>query len=608
MKLLKTRYFTVIYENGALRRIMHNNVEVLRMIYSAVRDRNWNTPEPEIVAEQITRHDEGFEVQVKAVYRQGDISFEASYRIAGDKNRLVFEMNGLAKTSFLTNRTGFCILHPIRECAGSDALVIHPEGSSEIAEFPVAIAPHQPMKNIAEMVWQPSSGVKARIKFKGDIFEMEDQRNWTDASYKTYCRPLEWPFPYELKEGETVSQVIELEIMARQEREEVHGEILSFYLNKKKIFRLPVIGVCSTSRKEPVTENEARVLREFPFDHLRAEIRLYDAGWKEIWNRVVAESGLLNIQLFIVLYFTDNASQELERLLEEASSHRTRVKYILVVGENHQHSTSIFDGVFSQLHSFFPAAVIGEGVNAWFTELNRNRPDADEAGFVSFAVCPQVHATDKTSLVENLEGQRYAVESARDIFHEKPVFVSPVTLKQRFNLVATGAEHDLAWESLPPQVDVRQSRVFAAQWLLVSLKFLTQAETHLVTYFETAGWRGFIQGDYEPPVPGSFPAHKGDVFPVFRLLQQLKDFDEVVFSQSSQPLKVDGIVLRNSSTGTIRILLANFQSSDETIALSENVVIRSCSGVFHESVFQPDGPYIEVPPEEILQVEVEFTS
>ena len=28
------------------------------------------------------------------------------------------------------------------------------------------------------------------IRFEGDLFEMEDQRNWTDASYKTYSTPL----------------------------------------------------------------------------------------------------------------------------------------------------------------------------------------------------------------------------------------------------------------------------------------------------------------------------------------------------------------------------------------------------------------------------------
>ena len=53
------------------------------------------------------------------------------------------------------------------------------------------------------------------ITFKGEIFEMEDQRNWSDASYKTYCRPLSRPMPYLIAAGETVKQEIEINLSWR---------------------------------------------------------------------------------------------------------------------------------------------------------------------------------------------------------------------------------------------------------------------------------------------------------------------------------------------------------------------------------------------------------
>ena len=34
--------------------------------------------------------------------------------------------------------------------------------------------------------------------FNGETFEMEDQRNWTDASFKTYCTPLSLPYPIKI--------------------------------------------------------------------------------------------------------------------------------------------------------------------------------------------------------------------------------------------------------------------------------------------------------------------------------------------------------------------------------------------------------------------------
>ena len=37
---------------------------------------------------------------------------------------------------------------------------------------------------------------------------MEDHRNWTDASFKTYVRPLALPWPYTLRAGEAVTQSV----------------------------------------------------------------------------------------------------------------------------------------------------------------------------------------------------------------------------------------------------------------------------------------------------------------------------------------------------------------------------------------------------------------
>ncbi len=47
---------------------------------------------------------------------------------------------------------------------------------------------------------------------------MEDQRNWTDASYKTYSTPLALPFPVEIRAGETVEQTVTLWVTRRKVR------------------------------------------------------------------------------------------------------------------------------------------------------------------------------------------------------------------------------------------------------------------------------------------------------------------------------------------------------------------------------------------------------
>ncbi len=64
-----------------------------------------------------------------------------------------------------------------------------------LSRFPEEISPHQPFRDIRAMHWKITDSMEAHLYFEGDVFETEDQRNWTDASYKTYSTPLDQPYP-----------------------------------------------------------------------------------------------------------------------------------------------------------------------------------------------------------------------------------------------------------------------------------------------------------------------------------------------------------------------------------------------------------------------------
>ena len=579
---LQTKYYQLWYENATVRWIKTGGVEIIRSIYSAVRDHNWGTVEPKILDEKVVRNETGFEVVVMAEYKQNNIHFQAEYKIKGEANQLVFEMKGEAKSTFRTNRVGFCVLHPIKECAGKSCRVIHPDQSTEKMHFPELISPVQPMRNIKKMVWSPTENIRAQLDFTGDVFEMEDQRNWSDASYKTYCRPLELPFPYEINRGETIQQKVLLNIQTTEHSGVREIEPVIFRIEKERTCRIPEYGVCSTSRKETLTGKEAKILKELPFSHLRAELKLFDGEWKLSFVRIIAESNRLGLPLFLVLYFSENWRKECLDLEEKNQKMPMNVKFILVVGKNHLSDDAIFSSVNARLKKNFPKAKIGTGVNAYFAELNRNQPKMEPAGFVSFAICPQVHAFDNATLVENLEAQKFVVDSAKTCFRGKPVYVSPVTLKQRFNVVATSGDEPPSNGKLPPQADARQNSVFAAQWLLGSLKFLSQSGADLVTFFETVGWRGFIQGEYEPPLPDQFSARKNEIFPVFAALKEISGYNEIVFSKSDSPLNVDGIVLQKEKE--TKVLLANFSEYEQQVAITGLENLRNARALFGSEI------------------------
>ena len=51
-----------------------------------------------------------------------------------------------------------------------------------------------------------ADGLWARFEFEGDLFEMEDQRNWTDASFKTYSTPISLGWPHRAQAGQEIRQ------------------------------------------------------------------------------------------------------------------------------------------------------------------------------------------------------------------------------------------------------------------------------------------------------------------------------------------------------------------------------------------------------------------
>jgi hypothetical protein len=70
----------------------------------------------------------------------------------------------------------------------------------------------------------------------------------------------------------------------------------------------------------------------------------------------------------------------------------------------------------------------------------------------------------------------------------RPLHIGPITLKPRFNAVATSTEnHDATSEQT---ADPLQAEPFTAAWLLGSIAALSIPGVESISYFETAGPRG----------------------------------------------------------------------------------------------------------------------
>ena len=187
--------------------IAYDGRVVLRSVRAVIRDRNWDTAA--LVVDRIGGSDLALTLHVHSKGLGSGLRGIVRAEVRGPgRLRLLTDLE--SQSAFETNRTGLVVLHP-PGLAGARLDVHHSGGTVEHARFPERISPHQPAFDIAALSWS-HGGLDVDVRFAGDVFEMEDQRNWTDASYKTYSRPLALPFPYSLAAGERVVQSIDVSV------------------------------------------------------------------------------------------------------------------------------------------------------------------------------------------------------------------------------------------------------------------------------------------------------------------------------------------------------------------------------------------------------------
>ena len=496
-------------------------------------------------------------------------------------------MDGEARSTFHRNRIGFCVLHPM-SCAGVPCRIEKVDGTVEESAYPTAIAPQHiidgeikpvaPFNNMRAVSYEVTSGVEAEVRFEGEIFEMEDQRNWTDASYKTYGTPLSEPFPVEVPAGAKISQRITLTLKTQRESSTVTQDKahqpLTFEVSSAAPQPIPRIGLGTASHGEPLNAGELERLKLLNLSHLRADIDLTEPDYESTLRQATDEARALDVSLELALFLSDAAAEELQTFTTVVERVKPPIESYLIF---HKAEASTSAQWVDLARRYLSGAKIGAGTNAYFTDLNRGRPPVDALDLVCYSINPQVHAFDNASLTETLEAQAITVESARQFVDGLPIAVTPVTLLARFNPNATGPEPEPAPGELPPQVDVRQMSLFGAGWTLGSIKYLSESGASSVTYYETTGWRGVMETATGSPLPEKFRSIPGAVFPLYHILADVGEVrgGEILSSKSSDTLKVEGIALRKD--GKTRILLANLTPDSQRISvdnLPENVWIR----------------------------------
>jgi len=552
----------LIFREGVFRSIKLERREVIRAVYFAVRDENWHTIPGVVSNLDIRSTSDSFKITYDCAHQERGIDFRWTADVSGEADgSIVWKMEGRAFTSFLKNRIGICVLHPIDESIGEPCQITHTDGTLERSRFPAAIAPHQPFLDVAAMCFRVNSELDAELAFAGDVFETEDQRNWTDASFKTYSTPLSLPYPASIEEGTTVSQTVTLRLRGTLPAFTAHslsdGEV-TVTLRPETRTQLPRIGFKWAGSRHLLSETGVLRLKALSPSHLSVDLHIGDATSEEEFWKATEEAMRLSLPLEVALAL-DADSAQLRRVLNEIVNRKVDICSWLA---DVRLQLPTRHAELRELEAFAPVA-FGAGAN--FAELNRNRPSAPPAAGVWFSLNPQVHATDDTTLIENLAAQSSALTSIRSWFGSVPITVSPVSLKPRIALPLRDEELSVQHGLLPEDVDGRQSSLLGAGWTLGSLKHLAEGGAATVTFYETAGWKGVMEAQAGSPLPSHFLSIPDAVFPMYHIFANAADFKgaEVIRTESSDPLRVEAITLIQSSG--LRVMVANLSAGKVSV-------------------------------------------
>ena len=605
---LRAGAVTALLDGIDLRYVRSGSLEIVRRIYVAVRDQNWNTIPGQHRVTRLEQRQDSFEVEFEVEHREHDLNYTWHGRILGSPGgQIRYEMDGVANSVFRYNRIGLCILHPFRESAGRPYHAQTPQG--EVSGRLPELIGQQRFENgyyvplfpaCSSLTIDLASGEGVRFDFEGDLFEMEDQRNWTDASFKTYCTPLSLGFPHQAHVGTWIAQsvTVSLEDVPGETGHENKVEELRLSLGQMTGHRLPAIGFGMASDGVPLSARELELLRWLRLDHLRADVHLH-SDYSGALELAIETCQALNCYLELAVFVTGESAGELDRLASFLLG-RARVVRFLIFQEGaqtaHPSETTVPELVElarRHLQQAAPQAAFAGGTDMYFCELNRTRPQVEAMDGISYTIIPQAHAFDERSLAETLEAQAETVKSAQAFSGGRPVIVSPITLKRRYNPHATVAEAGRSPDELPDPVDPRQMSLFGAAWTAGSIKYLAESDAASLTYYETTGWLGLMERDTGSPLPELFPSAPGMVFPLYHVFADIAEWQDgsILECRSNRPLAVTALAVE--SQGSLHLLIVNLTGMQQRVVVSplvtEQVALRSLdANTAQKAMFEPE--------------------
>ena len=581
VRTLTAGSISAVLDNGALRYIKLGETEVLRAIAFLVRDENWGTFNPEISNLKVKQGKSSFSVSYDARCADAKRALAYHAEITCADGDLLFSAVAKPESDFQTNRTGFVVLHPLTGVAGHPVEVEHVDGRKVKDKFPAIVNPVQPFFDIRALKHQVAPGTFATCRMEGDTFEMEDHRNWTDASFKTYVRPLALPWPYTLQRGIEFKQSVRLTFAGKLPKSKTGGKAKPIDVALGRAGgAMPAIGVGVPASEAEHALASAALIKQAGPRHLICEA---DGRQPSLPNTLVTYQRLAkatgaDVTLEIILPGRQAPSAELAPIAQAVAraglvpaaigvSPAIDLKGVLPGSKGPAGPT--LEDIYKAARIAFPGVKLGGGTFSFFTELNRKRPPAELLDFVTHTTCPIVHAADDISVMETLEALPFVIQSTRALIGGKGYWVGPSSIAARRNPYgASTADNSGNNRICLSDMDPRQRGLYGAAWSLAYVAAFAAGGLNAVTLGAATGPVGMIYRKLGFPQAHFDSAGGSPVFPVYQVIAGLAAASgaKLVGTSSAAPSKVAALAYR-AKAGAV-LWLANLTAEEQKVKIS----------------------------------------
>ena len=377
------------------------------------------------------------------------------------------------------NRIGLCLLHPITQ-GGARCEVLHDDGRTTRASLPSLVSPWPPFSGIATLRIALGRGVWAVAEFEGDSFELEDQRNNADASFKTYARSNFLPRPFVLAPGERVRQSVRLRVergrwaasprrlagaapaLPRSHRVEADPgplDLSDLRVGPARAFELGLAMEASDLRSSLASASRLAHLapdvlhlglhpRQAPSDRqLRVLARMLQAAGAQL------RLDLLDLR----------APQDLHAIPQLAQCLRMAGVEPRAVGVFPSSAEAV-----QAARGAFERSRVGGGTADFFVQLNRmdRLPVLD---FLAFTVCPTVHQADDHTVMSSAHALPGMLQTLQARHPGVPLAIGPSRIAARRSPLGLLAPVSEAGPAPLAGADARDRTVWGTAWAVAQV-------------------------------------------------------------------------------------------------------------------------------------------